>query len=108
MPETLNHRMIEVDPIRMKYGCCPDHGFDRHSLFEAIAAVLVEVEPGGMRELHWHPNADEWQYYLRAKRGMTAFASANSVQTFDYQAGDVGSIPPGDAPLCRKHQVRPR
>ena len=31
---------------------------------ERIAAALVEIEPGGMRELHWHPNADEWQYYL--------------------------------------------
>ena len=29
-----------------------------------IAAALVEVEPGGLRELHWHPNTDEWQYYI--------------------------------------------
>jgi oxalate decarboxylase len=29
-----------------------------------VAAALVEVEPGHMRELHWHPNADEWQYYI--------------------------------------------
>lgn len=26
-----------------------------------IAAALVDLNPGGMRELHWHPNADEWQ-----------------------------------------------
>ncbi len=29
---------------------------------KTIAAALVEVRPGGLRELHWHPNADEWQY----------------------------------------------
>ena len=29
---------------------------------KTIAAALVEVDPGGMRELHWHPNTDEWQY----------------------------------------------
>src|SRR6218665_3046305 len=25
-----------------------------------VAAALVTIEPGSMRELHWHPNADEW------------------------------------------------
>ncbi|MBO0717319.1 MAG: cupin domain-containing protein, partial [Rhizobiales bacterium] len=32
-----------------------------------IAAALVEVEPGRMREIHWHPNADEWQFYIAGK-----------------------------------------
>ena len=26
------------------------------------AMALVTVHPGGLRELHWHPNADEWRY----------------------------------------------
>ena len=25
------------------------------------AMALVTVHPGGLRELHWHPNADEWR-----------------------------------------------
>ena len=58
-----------------------------------IAAALVEIEPGGMRELHWHPNADEWQYYLSGQGRMTVFASGGKSRTFDYQAGDVGSVP---------------
>ena len=29
-----------------------------------IAAALLTIKPGGMRELHWHPNASEWQYYI--------------------------------------------
>ena len=29
---------------------------------KTIAAALVELDPGALRELHWHPNADEWQY----------------------------------------------
>jgi oxalate decarboxylase len=32
---------------------------------KTVAAALVKVKPGSMRELHWHPNADEWQYYMR-------------------------------------------
>ena len=66
------------------------------SLFKAsktIAAVLVEVEPGCMRELHWHPNADEWQYYISGQARMTVFAAENNARTFNFQAGDVGSVP---------------
>jgi oxalate decarboxylase len=25
----------------------------------------VTLKPGALRELHWHPNADEWQYYVQ-------------------------------------------
>jgi oxalate decarboxylase len=38
-----------------------------------IAAALVTVRPGGVREMHWHPNADEWQYYIKGKGRMTVF-----------------------------------
>ncbi|MBD0319253.1 MAG: oxalate decarboxylase family bicupin [Gemmatimonadetes bacterium] len=65
------------------------------SIFPAsstVAMSLVEVEPGGMREMHWHPNADEWQYYISGQGRMTVF-SANRARTFDYQAGDVGYVP---------------
>jgi oxalate decarboxylase len=33
-----------------------------------IAAAHVEVDPGHMREIHWHPNADEWRYSSPARR----------------------------------------
>jgi oxalate decarboxylase len=58
-----------------------------------IAAALVEVDPGAIRELHWHPNTDEWQYYISGQGRMTVFASGESARTFDYQAGDVGYVP---------------
>lgn len=58
-----------------------------------IAVGIVEVEPGGMRELHWHPNTDEWQYYLEGTARMTVFAAEHNARTFDYSAGDVGSVP---------------
>ena len=61
-----------------------------------------------MREIHWHPNADEWQYYLSGTGRMTVFASQDSSRTFDFRAGDVGYVPKsmshyvqntGDVPL---------
>jgi len=58
-----------------------------------IAGALVEVDPGGMRELHWHPNADEWLFFIEGRARMTVFAAAGNARTFDYQAGDVGYVP---------------
>lgn len=57
-----------------------------------VAAALVTVEPGGMREMHWHPNADEWQYYLRGKARMTVFNTGPKATTNDFRPGDVGVI----------------
>jgi oxalate decarboxylase len=58
-----------------------------------IAAALVEIEPGRIREIHWHPNADEWQFYIAGKARMTVFAAQANSRTFDFQAGDVGTVP---------------
>jgi oxalate decarboxylase len=57
-----------------------------------IAMAMVTVHPGGLRELHWHPNADEWQYYISGKGRMTVVATGNRARTMDFQAGDVGYV----------------
>lgn len=59
---------------------------------QTIAAALVTVKPGGLRELHWHPNADEWQYYLKGKGRMTVFNTGPQAQTADFRAGDLGYV----------------
>jgi oxalate decarboxylase len=58
-----------------------------------IAAAHVTVKPGGLRELHWHQNADEWQYYVQGKGRMTVFFNASKARTADFSAGDVGYVP---------------
>ncbi|WP_258069233.1 cupin domain-containing protein [Rathayibacter sp. AY1H3] len=57
-----------------------------------VSAALTTVEPGSMRELHWHPNADEWQYYLRGSARMTVFNTGPHANTTDFHAGDVGVV----------------
>jgi oxalate decarboxylase len=58
----------------------------------AISAAIVTVKPGGLRELHWHPNADEWQFYFGGKARMTVFATGGRARTMDFETGDVGYI----------------
>jgi oxalate decarboxylase len=57
-----------------------------------IAAAIVTLKQGGLRELHWHPNDDEWQYYVSGKGRMTVFSAGGHARTMDFQAGDVGYV----------------
>jgi oxalate decarboxylase len=56
------------------------------------SAAMVTVKPGGLRELHWHPNADEWQFFYGGKGRMTVFTTGGRARTMDFQSGDVGYI----------------
>ena len=56
------------------------------------SAAIVTVKPGGLRELHWHPNADEWQFFYAGQGRMTVFATGGRARTMDFQTGDVGYI----------------
>jgi oxalate decarboxylase len=58
-----------------------------------IAAALVTIHPGGMREMHWHPNADEWLYIISGQGSLTTYAAVGRARTMDFNAGDVGYVP---------------
>jgi oxalate decarboxylase len=109
VPESFSYRMLAQEPIRAAGGHVRIVDSSTFPISKTVAAALVEVEPGAMRELHWHPNTDEWQYYLSGSGRMTVFASSGKARTFDYRAGDVGYVPfamghyvenTGDEPLC--------
>ncbi|KAF8595391.1 oxalate decarboxylase [Ceratobasidium sp. AG-I] len=61
---------------------------------QTIAMAEVTVVPGGIRELHWHPTQPEWTFFLEGEARITVFASSANARTFDYQAGDIGYVPP--------------
>ena len=93
VPNSFSYRLSEQEPLKLAAGQVRIVDSSNFPAASTIAAALVEVEPGGMRELHWHPNTDEWQYYISGHGRMTVFASAAKARTFDYQAGDVGYVP---------------
>jgi len=92
-PQTFSHRLLAQEPIRAAGGQVRIADSRNFPASSTVAAALVEVDPGGMREMHWHPNAAEWQYFIAGRGRMTVFASSGKARTFDYQAGDVGYVP---------------
>lgn len=60
-----------------------------------ITGVFLELEPGAIRELHWHPTADEWQYVVEGDISVTMFGSHSRYRVETLHKGDVGYIPQG-------------
>lgn len=92
-PLNFKHRLLAQTPIVTPGGTVRIADSSNFPVSKTVAAALVEIKPGAMRELHWHPNNDEWQYYLAGQGRMTVFAGNGAARTFDYRAGDVGYVP---------------
>ncbi|MZQ87042.1 cupin domain-containing protein [Paenibacillus sp. 5J-6] len=93
IPLSFKHQLLAQTPIKTPGGSVRIVDSRNFPISQKISAALVEVEPGAMRELHWHPNNDEWQYYLAGQGRMTVFIGNGNARTFDYRAGDVGYVP---------------
>ena len=62
VPQTFSHRMLAQEPIWCPGGQVRITDSTNFPPAKTIAAARVEIEPGAMREIHWHPTTDEWQY----------------------------------------------
>ena len=62
---------------------------------KTVTGVILELGPGALRELHWHPTADEWQYVIDGDISVTMFGSHGRFRTETLGKGDVGYIPQG-------------
>src|SRR6267154_1726468 len=92
-PTNFAFRTMEMPPTRRTKG--GEVRIVDSSTFKAsttVAMAMVTVHPGGLRELHWHPNADEWQYYISGQGRMTVVSTGNKARTMNFQAGDVGYV----------------
>jgi oxalate decarboxylase len=55
----------------------------------------MTLKPGALRELHWHPNADEWQYVIQGRARMGVFGSSGRAKALDFVPGEVSYVPRG-------------
>jgi oxalate decarboxylase len=60
-----------------------------------MAGGVMRIRPGAMREMHWHPNANEWHYYLGGTAEVGLFASRGQYRIEAFAPGDVAYVPAG-------------
>ena len=86
-------RLLGQEPVEVPGGRVRIVDSTNFHAASTIAAALVELDPGAMRELHWHPTNDEWQYYISGQAKMTVFASSGKARTFGQRRRQV--VAPG-------------
>jgi oxalate decarboxylase len=89
----LSFNLMDVEPIASESGWVRIVDSGNFPASTEIAAAFVELAPGALREIHWHPHADEWQYYISGSGRLGVFSAEGRARTFDVRAGDVGSVP---------------
>jgi oxalate decarboxylase family bicupin protein len=87
------HKMLEQEPLKTGGGEVRITDSTNFRISKTVAAAHLRINPGAIREMHWHPNADEWTYFKKGRARVTIFAAEGTARTFDYMAGDVGIVP---------------
>ncbi|KAJ6492488.1 oxalate decarboxylase [Mycena vitilis] len=93
VPNPYSFAMSKVNATKLPGGSVKIVDSSTFTVATTIAAAEVTVEPGAIRELHWHPTMDEWSFFLEGQGRVTIFASQGNARTFNYQAGDIGFVP---------------
>ena len=62
-----------------------------------VAMSSERIDPGGLRELHWHVNAHELSYCLAGQGRIGIFSPDGTGSTFDVQTGSISFVPEGYA-----------
>jgi len=101
-------RTVLVPPLTHKYSLGSQKPFRRYPdgevrlasakefpISTTMTGALLNLDPGALRELHWHPNADEWQYVMSGKIRLTVFASHGLAKVVELAPGDIGFAPMG-------------
>ena len=67
----------------------------RFPISTTMTGLVLDLDAGALRELHWHPTADEWHYVIEGEVSVTMFGSHGRYRTERLEAGDVGYLPQG-------------
>ena len=62
---------------------------------DKLAGVYMTLEPGALREMHWHANAAEWAYVIDGHCRVTTIDPENQAEIVDFGPGDVWYFPRG-------------
>jgi oxalate decarboxylase len=95
-PQTHKYQLLAQEPHSIhKFGREWRVGANRFPISQTITGVVLDLAPGGLRELHWHPNADEWQYIIEGQFNVSMFGSHGRYRIETVAKGDVAYIPQG-------------
>lgn len=107
---TYSYHFSKQEPLKVPGGSVKILDPETFPVAEKVSVALVTINPGAMREIHWHPTSDEWTFFLYGNARATLLQAEDSgmshrvvslsecaltiaANTFDYGPGDVGYFP---------------
>lgn len=95
-PVTHKFRLLAQEPHSVHKGGREWRvGAEQFPISQTVTGVVLDLDPGALRELHWHPTSDEWQYIIEGQVSVTLFGSHGRYRIETLDKGDVGYIPQG-------------
>jgi len=94
-PLTHRYHLLAQRPETFREGTLRLVSQRQFPISTTITGALMRIKPGAVREPHWHPNTDEWQYFISGRARLGVFGSHGRARTEEMQAGDVGYVPQG-------------
>lgn len=107
-PEPNHQKMVKTSPLIHRYPLMAQQPNARYPggeerrvsarefpISKTITGAIVDLKPGALRELHWHPNANEWLYLISGKMRMGLFGSHGRYRIEEFNPGDAGYVPQG-------------
>ncbi len=98
-PKESTHKFRLLDDARAKRdfdgGSFNLATVDEWPISTTMSGARMVIKPGQIKELHWNPNADEFQYYLKGKGQIALFGSGGRGKVADVKAGDSAYVPQG-------------
>lgn len=92
-----NFRLAASEPVTFAAGSLRTASIHEMPRIDALSIQLVEIDPGGVREIHWHPGASEINYVLEGE-GIIGILSTTGVNAMTpISPGMTTFITQGDA-----------
>ncbi len=115
-PEPNHQKRLKTSPLTHKFSLMAQQPHTRlpggeewrvsakeFPISKTITGVILDLKPGAVRELHWHPNANEWLYFISGKARMGLFGSHGRYRIEEFSPGDAGYIPQGFGHYIENH-----
>jgi oxalate decarboxylase len=107
-PEPNHQKLLKNSPLSHRYPLMQQQPYARFAggeerrvtvkefpISKTIVGVILDLKAGALRELHWHPHANEWLYVIDGKVRIGLFGSHGRYRIEDFGPGDAGYIPQG-------------
>jgi oxalate decarboxylase len=96
-PNPFGFRLVGLPPMRSPGGWFVQASRSDFPMSLTLIGAITYLEADGIREPHWHPNADEWDLVLEGRALITLFDGPDQVRAIEVGPGDIGFLPRNQA-----------